>query len=133
MILATLLRDLEGEGLSSSQLGLAALALLLATFGAVTASALLIYSPTKLARDESGSRLEEHLDAFSSEYQVVARLLMIGVQARPVKSGSGTAPGRPGDQGARRHRATSEGSARGGTHGTPGTLAHRSPTVRPST
>ncbi len=60
----------------------------------------------------------------------LARLLMIGVQARPVKSGSGTAPGRPGDQGARRHRATSEGSAGGGTHAT---LAHRSPTVRPST
>ena len=93
MILATLLRDLEGEGLSSSQLGLAALALLLATFGAVTASALLIYSPTKLARDESGSRLEEHLDAFSSEYQVVARLLMIGGVAAAALLAWHAAPG----------------------------------------
>ncbi|MBI5851605.1 MAG: HlyC/CorC family transporter [Planctomycetes bacterium] len=56
----------------------AGVALLLATLGALTASALLVYSPTKLARDDAGRGLNEYLGESESEYQVVARLLMIG-------------------------------------------------------
>ena len=69
---------LESGGLSTGlSLLLAGVALLAATLGAVTASALLVYSPTKLARDDAGRWLNEYLIRHEREYQVVARLLMI--------------------------------------------------------
>jgi putative hemolysin len=71
-------------------------ALLLATLGSVTASALLVYSPTKLARDDVGRRLNDYLGEWESEYQVVARLLMIGGVAAAALLGWHSSPLNPG-------------------------------------
>ncbi|MDA0935072.1 MAG: hemolysin family protein [Planctomycetota bacterium] len=67
----------DGAPVSGTWLGLTALAVLLAATGAVAGAALLVYSPTKLARDDAGRRLGAYLGDTEHEYQVVARLLML--------------------------------------------------------
>jgi putative hemolysin len=77
-LLASALDETAGLPASGALLGLCALAGICAAVGAVCAASLLVYSPTKLARDELGRRLVLHLEGVEREYQVVARLLMLG-------------------------------------------------------
>ncbi|MGA1606177.1 MAG: hemolysin family protein [Planctomycetota bacterium] len=63
--------------ISGMWLAFTGLAILLAAMGAVAGAALLVYSPTKLARDDAGRRLGNYLGDTEHEYQVVARLLML--------------------------------------------------------
>ncbi|MGE0145412.1 MAG: hemolysin family protein [Planctomycetota bacterium] len=68
----------DAAALSGPHVGLAFVALIVATLGALVGAALLVYSPTKLARDEAGRKLSERLATTEREYQVVARFLTIG-------------------------------------------------------
>ena len=63
--------------LDPGQLLLAALSLMVATMGSVTAAALLVYSPTKLHKRLNAGRraVIEELQTREGEYQAIARIL----------------------------------------------------------
>ena len=92
------LPELQGDGpaVSSLHVLLALTGMLVTAWGTLAASALLVYSPTKLARDESGRRLVEHLAIAEREYQVLARVLGISGVAATALLAWHAAPSQPG-------------------------------------
>ncbi len=73
--------------------GGAGIGLLVATLGAITAAALLTYSPTRLARLRGGEALRDQLEDESLEFQLVARTLtLLGLMTATLCTWVGTWP-----------------------------------------